>query len=496
MNAAVTSRELLQFGILVRDLLGPQVELTHWNREGARRGEGAISNPLHERQFRQHRDRMLPVLRRIIAALAARTPEAPPYATMMKRLDDMTCPAADAEAYWELPASEVASAIAGELAQAGFAFDGIALSDLLTSTEPARAIACFPFQVPLTDPVEVASVNRRLVEGLHSRLMLIATAWHASAGINENSAWREAKLCEPTLSPRPVDRDVFTLRWDEARALDFIRAALPPNTPQKILDAIRDTGSLDGLMIALEVNSDEMDDALDRLSALQAAAERKKRTVQVCGGDIDNSDIGLAQLFSHISAHVSDASVRAFAGFDLTAVTLPQKAKKLKPGDTRERTKRTRVPPKTRRNMEDLIGAAGEIHAFRWLQLKYGPDIITPANWVSAYSAKAFPDNASYVDEGKGCDIWFMLDGCTYNIEVKSSEEDSTGFTLGTSEIRHAREIARKSRKRQREEFFVLKVDRVLTLEPAFTLLPNPYDPAHQDRFVIIDEGARVTYRS
>jgi hypothetical protein len=414
---------------------------------------------------------------------------------MMKRLDDMTSPSAAAEAYWELPASEVASAITAELAQAGFAFDGTALRDLLTSAEPGRAIACLPFEVPLTDPVEVASVNRRLLEGLHGRLMLIATAWHAAAGMNESSAWREAKLGDPTLSPRPEDRDVFTLRWGEARALDFICADLPPTAPQKIRDAIKDAGSLDALMTALQVNPAEMDDALDRLSALQAAAERKKRIVQVCGGDIENSDSGLAELFAHISAHVPDASVRAFAGFDLTAVTLPQKAKKPKPSDSKDRTKRTRMPPKTRRNMEDLIGAAGEIHAFRWLQLKYGPEIITPANWVSAYSAKAFPDNASYVDEGKGCDISFMLDGCTYNIEVKSSEEDGTGFTLGTSEIRHAREIARKSRKRQREEFFVLKVDCVLTPEPKFTLLPNPYDPAHQDRFVIIDEGARVTYR-
>lgn len=135
-------------------------------------------------------------------------------------------------------------------------------------------------------------------------------------------------------------------------------------------------------MTALQVNPAEMDDALDRLSALQAAAERKKRIVRVCGGDIDNSDSGLAALFAHISAHVPDASVRAFAGFDLKTVTLPQKAKKRKPSDSKDRTKRTRVPPKTRRDMEDLIGAAGEIHAFRWLQIKYGPEIITPANWV------------------------------------------------------------------------------------------------------------------
>lgn len=198
----------------------------------------------------------------------------------------------------------------------------------------------------------------------------------------------------------------------------------------------------------------------------------------------------------HISTHVPDSSLCALEGFDLSAVTLPQKAKKLKKGEQKERTKRTRAPGKTRRNMEDLIGAAGEIHAFRWLQLKYGSEVITPANWVSAYSAKAFPDNALYVDEGRGCDIVFTLDGCTFYIEVKSSEEDGTGFTLGTSEILCAREIAQKRRRRDREKYFVLKVDHALSSEPKFTLLPNPYDPAHQDRFVIVDEGARVTYRT
>lgn len=108
---------------------------------------------------------------------------------------------------------------------------------------------------------------------------------------------------------------------------------------------------------------------------------------------------------------------------------------------------------------------------------------------------KAFPDNASCVDEGKGCDIVFTLNGRTYHIEVKSSEEDGTGFMLGTSEIRCAREIAQKRRRREREQYFVLKVDHALTSEPKFMLLPNPYDPAHQDRFVIVDDGARVSYR-
>lgn len=495
LNAAVTSRETLQFGILVRNLLGQQVELSEWNHQGGQRCEAPIINPWHESQFRQHRDRMLPVLRRIVAALSARTPEAPPYLTMMKRLDEMVPPSSASKAYWELPEAEVAGAIVASLVHAGFTLDGTDLLDQLVFQDPGRAIAGLPFQISLTDPVETASENRRLLEGLHTRLILIATAWHAAAGMNESSAWLEVKLSDPALSPHPRDRDVFTERWDEPRALDFLRADLPPNTPPKIRDAIADAGSLDALMTALEVNPDEMNDAQNRLSALQAEAERKKRSVQVCGGDIDNSESGLAGLFAHISSHVPDSSVRVLAGFDLTAVTLPQKTKAQKQIGTKEGANRVKVPGKARRNMEDLIGAAGEIHAFRWLQQRYGWEVFTPANWISAYSAKAFPDNASYVDEGKGCDIFFMLEGCAYYIEVKSSEEDGNGFTLGSSEIRRAREIARTGRKRQSEKFFVLKVDRVLTPEPKFTLLPNPYDPAHQDRFVIVDEGARVTYR-
>ena len=496
LNAAATSREVLQFGILARDLLGSQVELAHWNHEGARRGELPIANPLTERQFRQHRDRMLPVVRRIVATLAAQMPEAPHFVTTMKRLDELASSAAAAEAYWELPASEVAGAIAEELVQSGFSLDMVAVREQLASIEPGRAIACVPFEVPLADPVETASANRRLLEGLYSDFLLVATAWHAAGGVNESAAWLEAKLGDPASSPRPEDRDVYTLRWNEARALRFLRDELPPTSPQLLRDAMSDAESLNAVMTELQVKPAEMEDAQDRLTAQQAEAERKKRMVQVCGGAIENSESGLAGLFAHVLSHIPDDGVRAQPGFDLTEVTLPQKVKAPKPSSTKDRTKRTHVPGKARRNMEDLIGAAGEIHAFRWLQMKYGPEIITPANWVSAYSAKAFPDNASSVDEGKGCDIHFTLDGCAYNIEIKSSEEDGTGFTLGSSEIRCAREIAGKGRKRQREKFFILKVDHALTTEPKFTLLPNPYDPAHQDRFVIVDDGARVTYRT
>ena len=188
-------------------------------------------------------------------------------------------------------------------------------------------------------------------------------------------------------------------------------------------------------------------------------------------------------------------TARALTGFDIESALIPKKAKKPAPGGKRGGGKRTLAPKRTSKNMEDLVGAAGEIHAFRWLQLKYGSTAISPSNWVSAYSAKAYPDNTVNVDEGRGCDIFLTLDSCTYSIEIKSSEGEATSFIMGTSEIRRAREVAASKRRKPTEEFLIHKVDHVLSTAPIFSFLPNPYDPRYQNHFVIIDDGARVNYR-
>jgi hypothetical protein len=253
--------------------------------------------------------------------------------------------------------------------------------------------------------------------------------------------------------------------------------------------------SLDELSQLLNVDPAQVAIAQEISLAEQKEAEYRKRLVPVCGADIENSEVGLSGLFAHIAALVPDESVRALKGFDVGAASIPRRINEKSQDGKRGAGGRTRVPRKTRKNLEELIGAAGEIHAYRWLQLKYGERVISPSNWISGYSAKAFPDNAMYVDEGRGCDICFTVKGCTFYIEVKSSEESETSFTLGTSEVRLAREVAHRRRRRPREEFVILKVDNALTSTPAFTLLPNPYDPKYQDRFAIIDEGARVNYR-
>jgi hypothetical protein len=146
------------------------------------------------------------------------------------------------------------------------------------------------------------------------------------------------------------------------------------------------------------------------------------------------------------------------------------------------------------KSKENLIGLSGEIHAFRMLQNNYGSSAVSASSWVSGNSALVFPDNKT--DDGKGCDFVVVLQDRTYYMEVKSSEGDSEGFTLGSSEIRLAMELTKKTRQKRKEIFLMLRVSNALTTTPSFQLLPNPYDQKYQSFFVIEEADARVRYRS
>ena len=95
-----------------------------------------------------------------------------------------------------------------------------------------------------------------------------------------------------------------------------------------------------------------------------------------------------------------------------------------------------------------------------------------------------------------GCDFVVALQDRTYHIEVKASEGESESFTLGSSEIRLAMELAKKSRRRRKEIFLILRVSNALSEAPSFQLLQNPYDQKYQTLFVIEEADARVRYRT
>jgi len=84
-----------------------------------------------------------------------------------------------------------------------------------------------------------------------------------------------------------------------------------------------------------------------------------------------------------------------------------------------------------------------------------------------------------------------------YYIEVKLSVWTDESFTLGSSEIRLAMDMAKKPRcERNGGVFLVLRVANALSEYPSFQVLPNPYDPRYQSFFVVEEADARVRYKS
>ena len=126
------------------------------------------------------------------------------------------------------------------------------------------------------------------------------------------------------------------------------------------------------------------------------------------------------------------------------------------------------------------------------LQQRYGSDVLSSSSWVSENSKYVFPHNQT--DDGRGCDFAFTVKAKLHRIEVKSSSGDDESFTLGSSEISLAMELASKKRGR-RELFMLVHVKNALSAAPQAVVLPNPYESKSAGLFSIEKADARVRYR-
>jgi len=495
MKVALEARDVFEFGTEVRKMLGERVEMSAWNRELVRAGQHQLVNPRAQREFATHREAAAPFLRRIAATVAANSPNGLTFPEIMMRVDETHCTEALENSFWQVPFAEMLRTLTNELGKYGLADETRAILERVTTVDELAIELNRSSQIVRADPLEMAKDNRKRVVAAFEHFRLIATAWHASSGAEQSADWLTAFKAEALEPALQQDRTLYARIWNDRRAIECVAASLPSAAPQTLRDGVENAQSLEALAETLGVSPEQMDGAADELEKVRQDAARRKRMVGVCGAEFDNTETNLSALFDHIAKQIMDEDLCALPGFDPQAPSIPRKFEKPTAGGRNPKGKPTKAPKRQSKNMEDLVGAAGEIHAFRWLQRRYGADSVSPSNWVSAYSAKAYPDNAAKVDEGRGCDIWFTQDGCTYFIEIKSSDGEATNFTLGSSEIRLAREVARTKKKRASEVFLILRVSNALSKSPSFTLLPNPYDPRYQEHFLIADEGARVSYR-
>lgn len=139
--------------------------------------------------------------------------------------------------------------------------------------------------------------------------------------------------------------------------------------------------------------------------------------------------------------------------------------------------------------MKNLVGLAGEIHAYRVLRKKYGSTIVNPSSWISENSTFKFPGNS--VSDDYGCDFKIKHSKKTYFIEVKATQGDEEVFELGLSEIRRAVEVAN----RRKEKFIIFHITDALSDSPKFRFLPNPYDKKYSKLYRIFNAGLKIQYQ-
>lgn len=495
VQIARDSADMFDFGCKAFDMFGDTVQLSKWNAALSLRDEPPLINSEAADTFRMHLGTVTPVMMSLIAALISRHPEVGYFRELSRQVEDLVCPDEFKTSLWEVDCGHVLSgaivlfehwqATPEELAALQEADTPLALKHLLTTTGLDTDF----------DPIQAARDNRERLRQTLIRLQQIGLAWALESNYANPSDWESRVDTYLDKLSAAIEATSFLHDWSDHELWALVQQ-LPVDAPSVSFWSVVATASdIEDLVVILGLTNEALSNANSKLDALRESARRRSRIVEVCGKEFDNTDENLSGLWSHICAALPPNTLSELAPIDLRKpVSLDNVTKSAKRSrDPKQPV--NRLPPKRlTKSMESLIGLSGEIHAFRMLQSQYGASAVSPPAWVSGNSALVFPDNKT--DDGRGCDFVIVLQDRTHYIEVKSSEGAQESFTLGSSEIRLAMELAKKSRKRRKETFVVLRVSNALTAAPSFQLLPNPYDPRYQSLFVIEEADARVRYSS
>ena len=218
--------------------------------------------------------------------------------------------------------------------------------------------------------------------------------------------------------------------------------------------------------------------------------QRQRRTFDVAGIPVEVGTTSLADVFEHLQNLPPPAGPRASRDSFTELATPPATRRSTKDAGAPAKTSHLRPP----RELRDLVGVVGEMHAYRFLRNEFGSQAVTPDAWVSEVRQDVLPlmpgepDNTS---DSHGFDFRFNHGRGRWHVEVKSTTGDEPHFDLGVTEIEAAIRLARPRRGRWR----ILRVRNALSDQPEFDWLPNPFQEGFKDRFRLRDGGMRVSYR-
>lgn len=485
------SADAFQFGKSVWLKFGDPVQLREWNAILVSRGERPLLNRGVLAEFHRQRSDALSLLRALIVTLLRRKPAGQCYTNFDKNLLAIVPPDSWQSDLWEvsfnqalgltLPLFQRLDASPAELE---------AIQNAVTRDDLRARLRQVDVNVAF-DPAEAARINRRSLNHALEKLQQIALAWALGTHGTDPLIW-ESRVDEFTKALSVATDECFYLTiLTETDMFALLRTLPQDSTSAEFWSAFLRANSFPELIAALDLSEKALGDAGAKLLSFKEDVRRRNRLIEVAGVEFDSSEDNLAGLFDHIVRALPDERLKdiEFSSLDKPNTLTPL----TRPARTGRNSDAPRAPMKIKhlsKGMEQVLGLAGEIHAFRVLRDRYHA---TQTSWISENGRRVFPENVS--DDGRGCDFEIVHENRTYFIEVKATDGDDTSFLIGSSELRLAEEVALRKSKHRRNRFMILHVTRVLSDHPLFTLLPNPCDPRYASFFIKDDANVRIRYR-
>ena len=264
---------------------------------------------------------------------------------------------------------------------------------------------------------------------------------------------------------------------DEAGLLDWCAAlGLWPQGMKATLDRA-----------ALEIETTDIEDADAKAREEAEKREARERSVEFDGHDVDPKTAD----WTRISNVVGEKLSRRIKGMaldteaDLASVTKRTGGKGRRPSRP--------VNNQTRRILQvkkDMIGRLGELVVYHWLKERL-PNQDIDAAWVSKNGSEQL--GRAQGSDDLGFDFRVQYRRQTWQIEVKASVGDQQRFEMGETEVRAAREAARK---RTNTRYVVVYVAN--PHDPGSThidRLPNPMSPEADGVLELLGEGVRFGFK-
>jgi len=481
------SNGFYNLGLSLYESFGDTFQLEKWNLAMKLAGESPIKNHEASEQFQDNMDSAQVPLRSIVRKIIKDNKDIGVYTDLIEQLESLSVPEDQQNLYWDLNFHQTMEIIKPLFVSWEAPPEAIeAITTTQNIAELIKKLEVLDLE-PNLDPVEIYAKNR-------ARCLIIIQIIQ-KAGI----IW-----CYRNDAPLSFwDRDttdhleIFDDYLESDGYLDVlsdemifsISKNLPYDEQMKpFWDVLSESNNIANFLESVDIKSEDIDNAEKKLEEIKNKAKKQKRIVNVCGKNFDNTEDNLSQLFSHIEDEIQD---NALPDLDLADMAKLNEIKQKKSIKLEKSTKKRRSKPKGRmtQTMKNLVGLAGEIHAYRVLRKKYGPTIVNPSSWVSENSTFKFPNNS--VADDYGCDFKIRYNKKTFFIEVKATQGDEEVFELGISEIKRAVEVAN----RRKKKYIIFHITDALSNSPKFQFLPNPYDRKYSKSYRIFNAGLKIQYQ-